>query len=244
MRPLVLVGFMASGKSSVAMGTAREMGWPAVDLDARIEERAGLSVAEIFASCGEDGFRARERQELERVLGGEKTPMVLATGGGTACQPGIMDKLKGAAVVVHLAADFEELRRRVEAAGAKGAERPLWSRSEEKLRALHRERLPHYMAAHATLDTSGRSASEIGVSLAHSAQALERFPRRRPYARCGFGPGPAKLSGVGAKGAFCPRRRALPGGAAKRSPGRRCQRQCCDTTFRRARAAKLGGGRL
>lgn len=77
---IVLVGLRGGGKTTVGRLVAAELGWPFADSDARVEQVAGQSVAEIFATEGESGFRRRESAALAELLGAG--PRVLATGGG------------------------------------------------------------------------------------------------------------------------------------------------------------------
>ncbi len=79
-RRLVLTGFMGAGKTTVGRLLADRLGWEFVDLDALIEEQAGVTVPEIFAAHGEAHFRKLESQALAGALGRNK--IVLALGGG------------------------------------------------------------------------------------------------------------------------------------------------------------------
>jgi shikimate kinase len=80
-----LVGFMGAGKTSVARGLARRLGWRAVDIDELIEQRERQTVADLFARRGEPYFRGVERAVLVEQLGERHT--VVATGGGTFVDP-------------------------------------------------------------------------------------------------------------------------------------------------------------
>src|SRR5262245_38504620 len=82
--PLFLIGFMASGKTTVGRLLAERLDWAFVDLDKVIEDGAGKTVADIFAAEGEPGFRKRETEALREVAQRKKT--VVATGGGTPCR--------------------------------------------------------------------------------------------------------------------------------------------------------------
>src|SRR5579859_64359 len=82
MRPVVLSGFMATGKSTVGPRLAPRLGVPFVDTDAEIERAAGKSIPELWREIGEPAFRAREGELVERVLGDGK-PCVVAFVGGT-----------------------------------------------------------------------------------------------------------------------------------------------------------------
>lgn len=83
-RPLVLVGMMGSGKSTVGRRLAARLQLPFADADDEIESAAGLSIAEIFERYGEAHFRDGERRVIARLLG--RGPSVLATGGGAFAQ--------------------------------------------------------------------------------------------------------------------------------------------------------------
>lgn len=79
-RPIVLVGLMGVGKSTVGRRLAARLGLPFVDADEEIEAAAGMSIAEIFEKYGEPYFRDGERRVLARLIDG--SPKVIATGGG------------------------------------------------------------------------------------------------------------------------------------------------------------------
>jgi len=78
--PIFLIGFMASGKTTVGRLLAERLDWTFVDLDKVIEDEAERTVAEIFASEGEPGFRKRETEALRDVV--KRRKVVVATGGG------------------------------------------------------------------------------------------------------------------------------------------------------------------
>src|SRR4028118_1189234 len=79
--PLILIGFMASGKSSVARELARLLMRETVDTDADVERRSGRSIREIFQVSGEEAFRCIESATLCEALQA-KEPLVVSTGGG------------------------------------------------------------------------------------------------------------------------------------------------------------------
>lgn len=78
---IILCGFMGCGKTSVGRWAAKLMGREFCDLDQYIEEREGLTVSEIFARFGEEGFRQREAQAAREAAG--KPGLIIASGGGT-----------------------------------------------------------------------------------------------------------------------------------------------------------------
>src|SRR5689334_9122773 len=107
-RPLLLNGFMATGKSSVGRALAGQVGHPFVDLDQRIEARTGKSVSELFAERGEAEFRALEREELAKALSSPATrPAVIALGGGALTRRDTRLDALDRAVVVTLQAGAE-----------------------------------------------------------------------------------------------------------------------------------------
>ena len=116
---VVLVGFMGAGKSTVGPLLADLLGWRFLDLDDRIEERAGLSVVRFFAERGEPAFREAERQAAEEL--GEARETVLATGGGAFAQPATREALRRNAVTVWLRVDLTTAMRRL----PRDASRPL-----------------------------------------------------------------------------------------------------------------------
>ena len=77
--PIVLIGLMGAGKSTVGRRLAARMRLPFVDADSEIEAAAGMSIADIFARFGEAHFRDGERRVIARLIDG--TPKVIATGG-------------------------------------------------------------------------------------------------------------------------------------------------------------------
>ena len=142
---VVLVGFMGSGKSTVGRALARRLGWGFVDMDARIEERTGRRIAEIFKERGEAAFRSEElavAQELQSAV-----RRVIATGGGAFAEAQTREVLRAGAYTVWLAADFEALARRVPSDGS----RPL-AADREIMRRLLEQREPFYRSADLTVD--------------------------------------------------------------------------------------------
>lgn len=84
-QPIVLVGLMGAGKSTVGRRLATRLGLPFVDADTEIEVAAGMSIPDIFERFGEPYFRDGERRVIARLMNGEKR--VIATGGGAFVDP-------------------------------------------------------------------------------------------------------------------------------------------------------------
>ncbi len=110
---IVLLGYMGSGKTTVGMTLAKDIGIDFLDLDAYIESCEGLSVPEIFDSKGEIYFRKKETEYLRQLLSG-KDNFVLSTGGGTPCYGDNVDEiLEGTKNVFYLKASIKELTKRL-----------------------------------------------------------------------------------------------------------------------------------
>jgi shikimate kinase len=110
-RPLVLVGLMGSGKSTVGKRLASRLHLPFVDADHEIEQAAGLSISEIFARFGEAEFRDGERRVIARLIDGRAK--VVATGGGAFMQDETRTLILERATAIWLDADLDVLADRV-----------------------------------------------------------------------------------------------------------------------------------
>jgi shikimate kinase len=109
-RPIVLVGLMGVGKSTVGRRLARRLGLPFVDSDAAIEDAAGLSPAEVFERYGEHDFRDGERRLVARLI--EGSVRVIATGGGAFVDPRTRELLNSRAITIWLDAPVDILAER------------------------------------------------------------------------------------------------------------------------------------
>lgn len=110
---LFLIGFMGCGKSTVARGLAHYSGWDYIDLDQRVCQMAGVeTVAELFATRGEEEFRRLEREAIVTLP--EEGNMVVATGGGAPCYGDNMELLSQRGVTVYLKMSAEALTARLQ----------------------------------------------------------------------------------------------------------------------------------
>ena len=150
----VLLGFMGAGKSTIARGLDPNY----LDMDALIEKRLGMSIADFFAEKGEEAFRQIESEVLADLL---ETNQVVSTGGGVVISQRNRDLLKTNPENIYLKADFETLYQRISA--DKDNLRPLFlNNSKEKLAAIFQERQYWYEeVASRVLDVTKLSPEEI-----------------------------------------------------------------------------------
>lgn len=143
-RPVVLVGLMGVGKSTVGRRLARRLGLPFVDSDAEIEDAAGRPAAEIFERYGESDFRDGERRLVARLIEGDLR--VIATGGGAYVDPRTRKLLNEKAITVWLDAPVEILTERT----SRRDTRVQLRNTDPKavLERLAQERRPSYEEAH------------------------------------------------------------------------------------------------
>lgn len=150
----VLLGFMGAGKSTIARGLDPNY----LDMDALIEKRLGMAIANFFAEKGESAFRQVESEVLADLL---ETNQVVSTGGGVVISQRNRDLLKTNADNIYLKADFETLYQRISA--DQDNQRPLFlNNSKEELVAIFQERQAWYEeVASRILDVTELSPEEI-----------------------------------------------------------------------------------
>lgn len=184
---LCLAGFMGSGKTTVGRLLAQQLGWRFVDLDERIESRAGVRISDIFQKLGEPAFRDLETEQLSRALdeASPGAPAVIALGGGTFAQPRNLEILRAAlkpgdspqeGFVIWLDCEIGQLFARCVTMD----NRPLF-RDEISFRKLLDERLPYYRMADFRVDGSGspREVVERILALATPSGSLNLSSQRR-----------------------------------------------------------------
>jgi len=167
---------MGTGKSAVGPLAARALGYTYVDLDREIEQAAGMSVPQIFATQGEPAFRALEAQALAKVSRRERC--VVATGGGVVLSAANRRLLARTGHVVCLTASAAAIVRRT---GRSRRRRPLLSDPEAgdltaTVRRLLAERAPFYRECHHVVDTTGRPVAAVAreVTALHREGAWRR----------------------------------------------------------------------
>jgi shikimate kinase len=166
-RPIVLVGLMGAGKSTIGRRLAAALKLPFHDADAEIETAAGCSISDFFERYGEPAFREGERRVIARLLSGPRH--VLATGGGAFMDPTTRTLIKKMGFSVWLRADIGLLMERV----SKRPTRPLLKNSDPRgtMERLMAERYPIYAEADLTVDSNGGPHDAIVQRiLAHLAE--------------------------------------------------------------------------
>jgi shikimate kinase len=171
-----MVGFMGAGKTSVGKLLAQRLGRDFYDLDEVIEKREQASIAALFASAGESGFRAIESITLRELIERLERPCVIALGGGAFVQRANREVLQNTGgTTVLLEASLAELERRCNDGGCA---RPL-AQDAEKFRQLFASRQHAYALADFHVRTDGKSieqvAEEIEQLLANELNRKEKL---------------------------------------------------------------------
>jgi XRE family transcriptional regulator, aerobic/anaerobic benzoate catabolism transcriptional regulator len=172
-----LVGLRGAGKSTLGRLVADQLGWNFVELNKEIEKENGLSIPEIFALYGQEGFRRLEQITLRQLI---KRPgsMILATGGGVVAEPLTFDLVLSSFYTVWLKASPEEHMQRVR---KQGDLRPMGDdrSAMQELRMILQSREPLYAKARAQIDTAAKSIEQSSADLQEliTAQSNVALPR-------------------------------------------------------------------
>ena len=155
-KPVFLVGFMASGKTTVGRFLAQRLGVRFVDTDEQVEQRERRSIENIFEQEGEDYFRDREWEVLRLTNAGPGC--VVATGGGAFLAASQRRWMKRHGLTVWLDVELHKVRCRV----PQGEGRPLWPGEEPlALRILYERRRAAYALAHFRVPASPGGPQEV-----------------------------------------------------------------------------------
>lgn len=149
---IVLCGFMGCGKSTVGKNIARKTGKQFLDMDTYIEEKAGMSVSEIFEKYGESGFRDMEHEACKELS--EKSGYIIASGGGAFTFSRNAEIFKGKDTIVLLDVPLDVIKFRLR----NDKTRPLLQKPDKDkvMQALYEKRLPLYTSA-ADIVVSGKN---------------------------------------------------------------------------------------
>ena len=160
---VVLIGFMATGKSSVGAALAKALECRFIDTDVLVEDAEKMSIHDIFLQKGEKAFREFERREVSKLrtlVGNDRC--VIATGGGTVIDSGNMEKLKMLGQVVCLQATLDAILARSKSVS--NVTRPLLSATEDERVAIENlleNRKAYYEDADFCVDTSDHKTEEV-----------------------------------------------------------------------------------
>ncbi|MCL1847938.1 MAG: shikimate kinase [Coriobacteriia bacterium] len=166
---IIFIGFMGSGKSSVARRLARFERMNCLDMDTYIEREAKMSVSQIFKLEGEEGFRLREWEFLRSMLIRDRS--ILSCGGGVVVEENTRELLKQLGTVVYLKVDADEAVARI----SRPETRPLLSGERSPTQILASRLSLYEDAADLIVDTSGCSISQVVAQvqrLLHEADKL------------------------------------------------------------------------
>ena len=151
---IYLVGFMASGKTTLAKNLAKRLDWKYVDIDELIEAREHMPISDIFARRGEPYFRTIERATLLEQIGAPH--VVVATGGGTFVDPANRAAINSDGVSIWLDLPLDRIIARLPTDGR----RPL-AADRTELERLYHQRRTAYQLAHVHLDASRASVDAL-----------------------------------------------------------------------------------
>jgi XRE family transcriptional regulator, aerobic/anaerobic benzoate catabolism transcriptional regulator len=167
---IALIGLRGAGKSTLGKLLAKRIGWSFVELNKEIEAQNGLSVAEIIALYGQEGFRRMEQAALGQLLA-RKELMVLATGGGIVSEPLSFDLILSSFYTIWVKAEPEEHMARVR---GQGDLRPMADdrSAMAELRTILKSREPLYARASAVVDTAGLSVDAAAAQLFNAVTPL------------------------------------------------------------------------
>ncbi len=167
---IALIGLRGAGKSTLGKMLAKKIGWNFVELNKEIEAQNGLSVAEIIALYGQEGFRRMEQAALTQLLS-RKELTVLATGGGIVSEPLTFDLILSSFYTIWLKATPEEHMARVR---KQGDLRPMADdrSAMAELRNILVSREPLYARASAVVDTAGLSVDAAAARLTEAVSPV------------------------------------------------------------------------
>lgn len=160
-KPIFLIGYMGSGKTTLGKKLATKLELPFIDTDEEIVKQIGMSITEYFSQHGEDAFRALEREQLRKF---SENAAIISTGGGAPCFFDNMEWIRANGYVVYLQMSPKALFDRL--SQSKLHKRPiLIGKSPEELRLFIEEKLierePYYTQAHLIVDQLNTSVEAL-----------------------------------------------------------------------------------
>jgi len=173
LKQIILIGYRATGKTTVGKRLAARLGLSFFDMDHELEKRHGQSIATLVAARGWPYFRTLEKEMLTKLIG--LNDRVTSTGGGAILHQEIWPKLKESSLVVWLTADRQTICRRLKDDAQTASQRPALTDSDTyaEIDAVLTEREPLYRAGcHFSVDTGVLGIDEIVAMVAERARAL------------------------------------------------------------------------
>jgi shikimate kinase len=159
---LSLIGYRATGKTTLARLLAQRLGWTWIDADVEIEQRAGKSIARIFAEDGEPAFRDLESQVIVELC--RRPRLVLAAGGGAPLRAENRQAMRAGGAVVWLTARAETILARMSGDATTATRRPALTEHDpltEIVQLLTRREPMYRESAHLVIDTEGKSPEQL-----------------------------------------------------------------------------------
>lgn len=165
MKPIILVGYMTSGKSNIGLRLSKALNLSFLDVDVFIENRFRKRIVDLFALWGEDTFRKRESTITHEIVGFQDT--VIATGGGLPCFYDNMDILLSNGIVVYLDVSEETLSERLSL--CKQTRPTVKNKTDEEISVFVKDsmlhRRPIYEKAHITVEASGNNNEDNEIRI-------------------------------------------------------------------------------
>ena len=164
MNKIILIGFMSSGKTSVAKILSIKKNIIHIDTDLEIERRFSLKIGEIFDKYGESFFREQESIILKKIENSNSN-MIISTGGGTPIYSSNMQKLNKIGKTIYLESSFDFLYKNLK---RDKESRPLCKMYNKKeLNKIYNERIKIYSNAHLKIDCRKKSLSDISEEISN-----------------------------------------------------------------------------
>ncbi len=172
---IFLVGASGSGKTIIGQRLANNHGWALIDTDAVIIEKCGKRISDIFSSKGEAYFRNLESGCIEDIRSNEKLglKLIVATGGGLAAIPGMMQRLNKTGITIYLKASLDTLWKRLSTDPQQLQDRPLLRNGGKSvLTRLLSEREKFYYQSTLVIDTDQMDVDEVCDLLAGQLDSI------------------------------------------------------------------------